>query len=346
MQAAGQNELVWEADSFGDAIRIAREHKGWSLKELAHVEASMIDEKLYYLRNPDVVIVSTAQHYLFIDADGSVFELDIQNPGRWSRLMQDLMAPTRGALLRDRLAGPLQIDAVDLAPLLDRGCLLEAATPDELETRRDSVFTNNQGYYFKRGEQQCANLVVALTGSIIAGLMAPAILSLCYSGFHGQLELILTEAALRFATRELFEGYGIRTWVDAFDHRDGVHVPHITLGQSADCLLVLPATAACCRRLAHGDCADLLSLTVSATTAPVVVAPVMNSAMWNHAAVQRNVQQMRDDGMYIVEPTLIFAASELVDQGESMYGGPGTFWRGAPGVMATLVAAMEHHRQR
>lgn len=56
----------------------------------------------------------------------------------------------------------------------------------------------------------------------------------------------------------------------------------------------------------------------------------MNSAMWNHAAVQRNVQRMRDDGMYIVEPTLIFAASELVDRGESMYGAPGAFWRGTP----------------
>jgi hypothetical protein len=310
------------------------------------MEASMIDEKRYYLRNPDVMIVSTAQHYLFIDAKGSVFELDIRNPGCWSRLLQELMTPTHGAALRDRLAGPLQIDAMDLAPLIERGCLLDAATPAELELRRDSVFTNNQGYYFKPGEQQCAHLVVAMTGSITAGLMAPVILSLCYAGFHGQLELILTEAALHFATREFFEGYGIRTWVDAFDHRDGVYVPHIALGQSADCLLVLPATAACCRRLASGDCADLLALTVSATTAPVVVAPVMNSAMWNHAAVQRNVQQMRDDGMYIVEPTLIFAASALVDHGESMYGGPGTFWRGAPGVMDTLGAVMEHHRRR
>jgi phosphopantothenoylcysteine decarboxylase/phosphopantothenate--cysteine ligase len=188
--------------------------------------------------------------------------------------------------------------------------------------------------------------VVALTGSIVAGLMAPVILSLCYSGFYGQLDVILTEAALRFVHRELFEFYGIRTWVDAFDRRDGVHVPHIALGQAADCLLVMPASAACWRRLAQGACADLLSLTVAATMAPVVVAPVMNTAMWNHAAVQRNVQQMRDDGMYVIEPTLIFAAVDLVHQGDPMYGGPGTFWRGALGVMHTLVAAMDHHRRR
>jgi phosphopantothenoylcysteine synthetase/decarboxylase len=176
--------------------------------------------------------------------------------------------------------------------------------------------------------------------------MAPVVLSLSYSGFQGQLEVILTEAALRFANRDFFEYYGIRTWVDAFDRRDGVHVPHVVLGQSADCLLVMPASAACCRRLAQGACSDLLSLTVSATTAPVVVAPVMNTAMWNHAAVQRNIQLMRDDGMYVVEPSLIFAAAELNDHGEPMYGGAGTFWRGALGVMHTLEAAMEHHRRR
>ena len=138
----------------------------------------------------------------------------------------------------------------------------------------------------------------------------------------------------------------INTWVDAFDRRDGVHVPHVVLGQSADCLLVMPASAACCCRLAQGACSDLLSLTVSATTAPVVVVQVMNTAMWNHAAVQRNIQLMRDDGMYVVEPSLIFAAAELNDHGEPMYGGAGTFWRGALGVMHTLEAAMEHHRRR
>ena len=306
----------------------------------------MINEERYYLRNPDVVILITAEHCLFIDADGSVFELDSRNPARWSRLMQELMVPTCGGALRDRLAAPLKIDVTDLAPLLDRGILIEAATSAELETRRDSVFTHNQSYHCKRGEPKCAHVVVALTGSIVAGLMAPVVLSLCYSGFHGQLDLILTESALRFANRDLFEFYGIRTWVDAFDRRDGVHVPHIALGRSADCILVMPASAACCRRLADGACSDLLSMTVAATTAPVVVAPVMNTAMWNHAAVQRNVQRMRDDGMYIVEPTLIFAAAELVNQGEPMYGGPGTFWRGALGVMHTLVAAMEHHRRK
>jgi Flavoprotein len=309
----------------------------------------MINVERYYLRNPDVVAVGTAEHYLFIHSDGSVLELPTPSPAQWSRLLQNLMVPTRGEALHRQLEDSRAIDTIrimDLNLLCEQGVLLEASTATVLETRHACVFTKNQSYYFERGEQHCAHLVVALTGSILAGLMAPVILSLCYTGFHGQLDLILTEAALRFTTREFFEGYGIRTWRDVFDRRDGVHVPHVALGQAADCLLVMPASAACCQRLAAGTCSDLVSLTLAATTAPVIIAPAMNTGMWNHAAVQRNIQRLREDGLYVIEPTVIFSAVELVHHGTPMYGGLGTFWRGALGVMHTLVAAMNHYRRR
>src|SRR5215510_11540857 len=187
------------------------------------LETGMINAESYYLRNPDIVAVGTAEHYLFINVDGLVLELHTQHPARWSYLMQTLMVPTRGDTLRRQLSDSLAIDIMDLTPLREQGVLLEASTTTELESRRDDVFTNNQGYHFKRGKQQCAHLVVALTGSIIAGLMGPVILSLCYMGFHSQIDLILTKAALHFTTRDFFEFYGISTWVDAFDRRDGVH---------------------------------------------------------------------------------------------------------------------------
>jgi hypothetical protein len=87
-------------------------------------------------------------------------------------------------------------------------------------------------------------------------------------------------------------------------------------------------------------------MTAAATTAPLIVSPAMNTTVWIHAAVQRNVRYLRDDGIYIVEPALIFSAAELVHQGKPMYVGLGTFWRGAPGVMQMLAAAMQHHRER
>lgn len=83
----------------------------------------------------------------------------------------------------------------------------------------------------------------------------------------------------------------------------------------------MPASACYCHRLANGASSDLLSMTVAATTSPVVVVPVMNAAMWNHKAVQRNVQQMREDGMYVIEPSLIFSAADPAHQNGLMNGG-------------------------
>src|SRR5262245_14954795 len=253
----------------------------------------MLEADRYYMRNPDMVAIGTDAHYLFVHADGSLVEIPTPQPARWSHVLQTLMAPTRGATLRRELDGSHAIDPKDLFGLLHQGCLLEASTAAELEMRRASVFTDNRGYHFARRPQACSHLVIGLTGSIVAGLMAPVILSLCYAGFQGRIDVILTEAALHFTTRDLFEGYGIRTWVDPFERRDDVHVPHVALAHSADCVLVMPASAACCHRLAEGACSDLLSLIVAATAAPVVIAPVMNTAMWNCAPVQRNIQRLR-----------------------------------------------------
>jgi hypothetical protein len=68
-----------------------------------------------------------------------------------------------------------------------------------------------------------------------------------------------------------------------------------------------------------------VSLTVTATTAPVIIAPAMNTVMWNHAAVQRNVQRLCEEGISIIESTFIFSAAELVYYGMPMYSGLGTF---------------------
>src|SRR5215471_12454018 len=170
----------------------------------------MIDEKRHYLRNPDIVAVGTSGHYLFIDASGKTTEIDVSDTAACSMLMRDLMEPTAGSKLRE---APL------LEPLLKAGAVIEARDAAARLERPERLSTENTGYHFRRGEPQCEHLVVALTGSVVAGLMAPAILSLAYSGYARNLDLILTETALRFATRDLFEAYGVRTWVDALERR-------------------------------------------------------------------------------------------------------------------------------
>ncbi len=305
----------------------------------------MLSEQRMYMRNPDVVAIGTSRHYLFVDSGGKVTETAVSDAAAWSLLLRDLTEPTPGSSLRLRQAQLAGDDSRFLERMVESQLLLVGHDAATLVERRDRMFTDNRGYHFRRGEPQCEHLVVALTGSIVSGLMAPVILSLAYCQYQRKLDVLLTETALRFVTRDLLESYGVRTWADPFERRDGIHVAHVGLGASADCLLVMPASASALQRLADATCTDLLSMTVAATRAPVVVVPAMNSTMWSNPGVQRNAQRLREDGVYIIDPTLIFAAASLTEAEGSMYGGPGTLWRGPLALMQSLSAVMTHHRK-
>src|SRR5206468_826817 len=77
---------------------------------------------------------------------------------------------------------------------------------------------------------------------------------------------------------------------------------HVALGRAADALLIAPASATTMARLAHGLADDMLSLTALATTAPIVVAPAMDTHMWEHPATQANVALLRSRGVAFVGP--------------------------------------------
>ena len=86
---------------------------------------------------------------------------------------------------------------------------------------------------------------------------------------------------------------------------------HVHLASRAEIIAVIPASAHALQRLATGACSDLLSLTVAATKAPVVLFPAMNANMWRHRAIARNVAQLRADGCYVVEPGPGFEVSTI-----------------------------------
>jgi phosphopantothenoylcysteine decarboxylase/phosphopantothenate--cysteine ligase len=100
-----------------------------------------------------------------------------------------------------------------------------------------------------------------------------------------------------------------------WDLKDEVEMGHIELSRAADFLLVCPATADLIARMANGIADDLATTLLLATDKPVVVAPAMNVRMWLHAATQRNVAQLKADGVRVIEP----------DEGEMACGefGPG-----------------------
>jgi len=84
--------------------------------------------------------------------------------------------------------------------------------------------------------------------------------------------------------------------------KDEVEIGHIQLSRAADFVLVCPATADLLAKMVAGIADDLATTLLLATDKPVVVAPAMNVRMWHHAATQRNITQLKSDGVRVIEP--------------------------------------------
>jgi len=113
---------------------------------------------------------------------------------------------------------------------------------------------------------------------------------------------VLTPAALRFVGAVTFSAVAsepARTGI--WDDPDPI--PHTRLGQSADLVVVAPATADLLARYAAGMADDLLTATLLATRAPVLVCPAMHTEMWEHPSVQENLATLRRRGAHVLEPT-------------------------------------------
>ena len=115
--------------------------------------------------------------------------------------------------------------------------------------------------------------------------------------------VVMTQNACRFVAPLTFETLsGHPVAVDTFDRPQTWEVEHIVLAKRADLFLIAPATANIMGKMACGIADDMLSTTVMATRAPVLVAPAMNTGMWENAAVQQNVKTLRARGVEIVAP--------------------------------------------
>ncbi|MEQ1921308.1 MAG: bifunctional phosphopantothenoylcysteine decarboxylase/phosphopantothenate--cysteine ligase CoaBC [Pyrinomonadaceae bacterium] len=104
--------------------------------------------------------------------------------------------------------------------------------------------------------------------------------------------------------------------VDDYDPENPDPIAHINFSQEIDLLLIVPATANIIGKFANGVADDFLSSTYLATTAKVMVAPAMNTTMWEQPATQRNVAQLKTDGVYFVEPVAGELACKTVGTGK------------------------------
>ncbi|MGO4593655.1 bifunctional phosphopantothenoylcysteine decarboxylase/phosphopantothenate synthase [Leifsonia sp. 2TAF2] len=142
-------------------------------------------------------------------------------------------------------------------------------------------------------------IVVGVTGGIAAYKAVGVIRSLVLEGHS--VHVVATENALRFVGRPTLEAIS-RNPV-ATDLYEGVaEVRHVAIGQSADLIVIAPATANTIAKLAAGLADDLLGNTVLASTAPLVIAPAMHTEMWRNPATVANIATLRSRGVTVIGP--------------------------------------------
>lgn len=143
-------------------------------------------------------------------------------------------------------------------------------------------------------------LIIGVSGGIAAYKTAALVSSLVQNG-HG-VSVVMTRAARKFVSPATFRALTGRPVVmDSFDP----HYPlgaHIELADKAALLCIAPASADILAKAACGLADDLLSTLLLSFTGPILLAPAMNTAMWEKPSVQRNLATLRDDGYHIIGP--------------------------------------------
>lgn len=163
-------------------------------------------------------------------------------------------------------------------------------------------------------------VVLGVTGCIAAYKAAELLRQMQQR--HLTVQVVMTRHAQEFVAPLTFAALsGQKVITEMFDPSGTVSpnvesaIEHIEVAQSADLLLVAPATANTLGKFARGLADDFLSTLYLATKAPVIMAPAMNCEMWDHVAVQENVAILRGRGVHIVEPDEGYLACGMIGQG-------------------------------
>lgn len=150
-------------------------------------------------------------------------------------------------------------------------------------------------------------VLVGVSGGIAAYKAAELVRALTVAGAH--VQVMMTRNAQEFITPltlQTLSGNPVAT--ETFSLTQESEIGHIRLADTADAVIVAPATANVIAKLAHGLADDLLTTVLLATRAPVVIAPAMNVHMWENPIVQANLERLRQAGLRLVEPDAGFLA--------------------------------------
>ncbi len=158
-------------------------------------------------------------------------------------------------------------------------------------------------------------IVLGISGGIAAYKMANVASMLVK--LNAEVHVVMTENATHFITPETFEVLtNNRCYVDTFDRSMEIHVPHVTLGSTADVFLIAPATADVIGKIANGIADDMLTTTVLPARCPVLIAPSMNVNMYENKIVQDNIKKLVSYGYEIIEAEEGFLACRVSGKGK------------------------------
>ena len=122
---------------------------------------------------------------------------------------------------------------------------------------------------------------------------------------HADVHVIMTQNATKFITPMTFETLtNNKCIVDTFDRNFSFDVKHVSLAKRGDLFVVAPCTANVIGKLAHGICDDMLTTTMLATRAPKLIAPAMNTGMWENPILQDNLTKLKGYGYHIIDPII------------------------------------------
>ncbi len=145
------------------------------------------------------------------------------------------------------------------------------------------------------------NIVVGVTGCVAAYRTCQLVADLV--GMGADVDVIMTKNATEFIMPQTFESLTHNpVTVDTFNRNKKWEVGHVSLAQKADLIMIVPCTANVVGKIANGIADDMLTTTVIATKAPVLIAPAMNTNMYTNTVFQENVAKLKNTGFYFVNP--------------------------------------------
>lgn len=144
-------------------------------------------------------------------------------------------------------------------------------------------------------------VVLCVTGGIAAYKAADLVSKLKHQ--NATVHVLMTRSATEFISPVTFETLSAnRAIVDTFDRNFTWEVEHISLAKKADVFVIAPATANIIAKAAHGIADDMVTTTLLATKAPVVIAPAMNTGMYDNEVTQKNMEMLKDRGFFFADP--------------------------------------------